>query len=206
MKKTIALILFSFIIWINHSLSQDTYKIGTTEYYYGEYYSTTGKPKVKRSSANKRAFLKSRGYEKVPYGYEIDHIIPLSEGGTDDPSNMQLLTIEKHDRKTAKERARNSNSTYNGQSSYYSNSTYNNDSYSYSNGKKIYTGSRGGKYYYNSNGKKTYIKTKEKSNSYNSNFYQSSSSSYTSTCGARNKSGGFCQRKVKGGGRCHSHK
>lgn len=32
--------------------------------------------------------------------------------------------------------------------------------------------------------------------------YQSSSST---TCGAKNKSGGYCKRKVKGGGRCYQH-
>lgn len=204
MKKL--LIAFSFIFLGNILIGQNTYKIGSTEYYYNQTYSTTGKPKVKRSAANKRKFLNSLGYDSVPYGYEVDHVKPLSEGGTDDPSNMQLLTVKQHDRKTAKERARNSNSTYSGYNSYFSKSTSNNDSYTYSKGKKIYTGSRGGKYYLNSNGKKTYIKSK-KSNSYStysSSF--SSSSSYSSTCGARNKSGGFCKRKVKGGGRCHSHK
>lgn len=31
---------------------------------------------------------------------EIDHIVPLSEGGSpDDPSNLQLLTTEEHRRK-----------------------------------------------------------------------------------------------------------
>lgn len=85
--------------------AQTTYTVGNTEYYYGQYYSTTGKPKVKRSTANKKAFLKSRGYQSIPYGYEIDHIIPLSQGGSDDPSNMQLLTVSQHRAKTARERA-----------------------------------------------------------------------------------------------------
>lgn len=105
--STIA-ILFAFTF----SNAQTTYTIGNTEYYYGQYYSTTGKPMVKRSTANKNAFLKSRGYESVPYGYEIDHIVPLSQGGTDDPSNMQLLTISQHRAKTARERANVSSSYY----------------------------------------------------------------------------------------------
>ncbi len=33
-----------------------------------------------------------------------------------------------------------------------------------------------------------------------------SSSSYSSTCGARTKSGGYCKRVVKGGGRCWQHR
>ena len=28
----------------------------------------------------------------------------------------------------------------------------------------------------------------------------------SSTCGAKNKSGGYCKRKVKNGGRCHQHR
>jgi len=204
MKNLILLLLFTIPSTL--FFAQETYKIGSTEYYYNKTYSTTGKPKVKRNPANKRKFLKSMGYSKTPYGFEIDHIIPLSEGGTDDPSNMQLLTVKEHDRKTARERAKNSNSTYTGYNNYYSNSTSNSDSYKYSNGKKIYTGKNGGKYYINSNGKKTYLKSKKKSSSYNSSFYQSSTSTYSGTCGAKNKSGGYCKRKVKGGGRCHSHR
>ena len=92
--------------------AQDTYKVGNTEYYSGQYYSTTGQPKVKRSSTNKKKFLKNLGYHSVPDGYEVDHIIPLSQGGTDSPLNMQLLTIEQHDRKTARERGRVANSTF----------------------------------------------------------------------------------------------
>lgn len=36
--------------------------------------------------------LRSKGYTKIPKGYEVDHIQPLSKVGKDDPSNMQLLT------------------------------------------------------------------------------------------------------------------
>lgn len=32
-----------------------------------------------------------------------------------------------------------------------------------------------------------------------------SNRSFSSTCGARTKSGGYCRRKVKGGGRCYQH-
>lgn len=169
------------------TFSQETYKIGNTEYYYNLTYSTTGKPMVKRSEANKTKFLRSKGYTSTPYGFEIDHIIPLSEGGTDDPSNMQLLTKEQHAKKTAKERANRSNSTYNTYPIYNSNSTYKytNNNYSIpsssSNEKNIYTGNNGGKYYINSNGNKTYIKNNN-SNNYNysipSNTYSTPSYNY----------------------------
>lgn len=156
-----------------------TYNIGNTEYVHGEYYSTTGKPKVVRSAGNKKDFLQSRGYKSTPYGYEIDHIIPLSQGGSDDPYNMQLLTVSQHRAKTARERARTSKTYSNNTSNnYYStptlksystsgyttpsygNKTYTTPSYSSSSSSNrvIQTGSRGGKYYINSNGNKTYVK------------------------------------------------
>lgn len=73
-----------------------------THYSDGNYKS--GYTKVDRSEEAKKAFLKGQGYIKVPSGYEVDHIWPLSEGGPDTPANMQLLTIEAHHQKTAKER------------------------------------------------------------------------------------------------------
>lgn len=171
--KNLKLLLIAIGLLISvQTFAQETYKIGNTEYYYNKKYSTTGKPMVKRSETNKTNFLKSKGYTSTPYGYEIDHIIPLSEGGTDAPSNMQLLTKEQHARKTAKERANRSNSTYNTYPTYNLNST---NSYyltpsSSSNGKIIYTGKNGGKYYINSNGNKTYVKSKKESNTYNYNY------------------------------------
>ena len=38
--------------------------------------------------------------------YEVDHIIPLSQGGTNDKSNLQALRSECHKLKTSYERAR----------------------------------------------------------------------------------------------------
>jgi hypothetical protein len=164
-----------------------TYQVGNTEYVQGQYYSTTGKPKVVRSASNKKAFLKSRGYTSTPYGYEIDHIVPLSQGGSDGPSNMQLLTITQHRAKTSRERARTaSNNSYSKplyapstinyystpsvkvkkkkyKTSTYSSPSYQAPSYSFpssssSTARTIHTGSRGGKYYINSNGNKSYVK------------------------------------------------
>lgn len=67
--------------------------------------STTGvkrdsKGRIERSSKAKKEFLKSKDYDKVPEGYEVDHIIPLYKGGADEPSNMQLLPKDMHKQKT----------------------------------------------------------------------------------------------------------
>ncbi len=35
--------------------------------------------------------------------YEIDHTIPLAEGGTNDATNLQLLTADCHKEKTIQE-------------------------------------------------------------------------------------------------------
>lgn len=138
-----------------------TYSVNGTEYYANETYSTTGKPKVKRSISTRNQFLRSKGYNEVPEGYEVDHITPLSQGGADTPDNMQLLTVEQHRLKTAKERASTSHTGY--IPSYYSTpsnpSSYSTPSSTLPNStREIHTGSRGGQYYINSNGNKTYIK------------------------------------------------
>lgn len=87
-----------------YNYKSPTYKISGTKYNYGETYKSTGLPKVERSSTAKKDFLKSKGYSKTPKGYEVDHIIPLSKGGQDVPSNMQLLPKEVHKQTTASER------------------------------------------------------------------------------------------------------
>jgi hypothetical protein len=83
---------------------KSTYKIGGTKYNANERYKTSGLPKVKRSESAKKRFLKSKGYKRVPPGYEVDHIIPLSKGGKDEPSNMQLIPKSVYKQKTAGER------------------------------------------------------------------------------------------------------
>ena len=66
--------------------------------------------KTHRSIYQRNLFLYQNGYCSqiehchVPHGYQVDHIQPLSEGGSDAPSNMRLLTIQEHKRITAEER------------------------------------------------------------------------------------------------------
>ena len=52
---------------------------------------------ISRSEHEKSIFLKSNGFNSVPEGYEVHHIIPLSEGGADSHENMILVTTEQHD-------------------------------------------------------------------------------------------------------------
>ena len=41
---------------------------------------------------------------RVSEAVEIDHIIPLSKGGTNDPSNLQGLCLDHHQQKTARDK------------------------------------------------------------------------------------------------------
>jgi hypothetical protein len=70
----------------HYSSPKSTYKSGSTTYISGEHYKSSGLPKVERSSSAKEKYLKSQGYKKVPPGYVVDHIQPLSKGGQDNPS------------------------------------------------------------------------------------------------------------------------
>ena len=49
---------------------------------------------ITRSLASRDAFLEENGYE-------VHHIVPLSEGGADTPDNMILLTEDDHAEITA---------------------------------------------------------------------------------------------------------
>ena len=48
-------------------------------------------------------FLKKKGLRKIPKGKEIDHKVPLIDGGSDTLRNLQLLTLKQHAEKTARE-------------------------------------------------------------------------------------------------------
>ena len=62
----------------------------TKRYAYGAPRDKHGR--IKRSSEEKKKFERESGYPHGRPGYVVDHIIPLSEGGMDDPSNMQWQT------------------------------------------------------------------------------------------------------------------
>jgi hypothetical protein len=169
MKRLSSIFLIFALIFLGGNLFgqyKQTYKSNGTTYVYGETYSTTGRPKVERSSSTRTEFLKSEGYDKVPSGYQVDHKVPLSKGGADQPYNMQLISTEQHKAKTANEKTDNSiNSTYvapkyKSTSTYKGKESYSAPSYSNTSNKTFYSGLRGGQYYINSNGNKSYVKKK----------------------------------------------
>ncbi|SFW40253.1 type I-F CRISPR-associated protein Csy1 [Selenomonas ruminantium] len=49
-----------------------------------------------RKEETVQAFLAKYGYDGIPIGYEIHHIVPLSQGGDDSIRNMIMLSIEDH--------------------------------------------------------------------------------------------------------------
>ena len=57
----------------------------------------------KRKQSTRQRFLQKKGLTKVPQGYEIDHKIPLSEGGSDSLRNMRLVKKKNHRSKTRQE-------------------------------------------------------------------------------------------------------
>ncbi len=50
--------------------------------------------RIKRSSSEKKAFMKQTGYPHGRPGYVVDHIVPLKKGGCDCPANMQWQTVK----------------------------------------------------------------------------------------------------------------
>ncbi len=48
-------------------------------------------------------FLEKEGLRKIPKGKEVDHKVPLADGGSDTVRNLQLLTERQHAAKTKRE-------------------------------------------------------------------------------------------------------
>ena len=59
--------------------------------------------KKKRDPKVVERFLKRKGLKKIPKGKEVDHKIPLEDGGSEHGRNLQLLTIKQHAEKTKRE-------------------------------------------------------------------------------------------------------
>ena len=59
--------------------------------------------KKKRDPSVVDRFLKKEGLTKIPKGKEVDHKVPLKDGGSDTVRNLQLLTEKQHADKTARE-------------------------------------------------------------------------------------------------------
>jgi len=57
----------------------------------------------KRDPKVVKRFLEKKGLTKIPKGREIDHKVPLVDGGPDTVRNLQLLTEKQHAAKTERE-------------------------------------------------------------------------------------------------------
>ena len=57
----------------------------------------------KRDPEVVKRFLKKEGLTKIPKGKEVDHKVPLVDGGSDTVRNLQLLTEKQHAAKTERE-------------------------------------------------------------------------------------------------------
>lgn len=65
---------------------------------YGEVDGTThvASEDIVRDIGARDAFLSVHGFDSVPEGYEVHHVVPLSEGGADTPDNMILVSEADH--------------------------------------------------------------------------------------------------------------
>lgn len=63
----------------------------------GKFRGTHHLSEVVRSQDARLDFLAQHDLERIPTGWELHHVVPLSEGGADTPDNMVLLKAEDHD-------------------------------------------------------------------------------------------------------------
>ena len=63
----------------------------------GEFHGTHHISEVVRSQDARLDFRAQHDLERIPTGWELHHVVPLSEGGADTPDNMVLLKAEDHD-------------------------------------------------------------------------------------------------------------
>ena len=65
-----------------------------------------------RAKVLERAGYVCEGCAGLRKAQEVDHIIPLSRGGTDDAHNLQALCVECHAKKTRREQAQGHRAHY----------------------------------------------------------------------------------------------
>lgn len=106
----IVLVLFLFqSLFAGGKHPRGSYRQHKSTYSSGVKHDSHGK--IKRSSSAKTAFKKQTGYPHGRKGYVIDHVVPLSRGGSDSPSNMQWQTKEAAKAKDKWERGQSSTKT-----------------------------------------------------------------------------------------------
>ena len=80
---------------------QPTHKVERTKPSSSEDRNTSDLQTIERTKSAKEEFLRMRGYKSLPPGYEVDYIVPLSQGGRDYPGNMQLVPKKPEQQKAA---------------------------------------------------------------------------------------------------------
>jgi len=57
----------------------------------------------KRKLSTVKRFLEKKGLDHVPRNKEVDHKMPLKDGGSDTLKNLHLISVKSHKEKTARE-------------------------------------------------------------------------------------------------------
>ena len=60
--------------------------------------------RAERCQETMEAFLGKYGYDSIPVGYELHHIVPIAQSGADSVDNLILLTSDAHKKVTDKHR------------------------------------------------------------------------------------------------------